>query len=129
MAEEKKSKKVKLHNKGKREFELTGGIKSLPGRAIDVDEKVAKKFIKEYPRDFILYDDLVTPTSTKETLKKAEEENKVLADENAKLKEELEALKAAKTGSNGPAPANGGKAPEKPAAPAQAAGAGEKGGK
>lgn len=95
MADEKKVKeeKVKLHNKGKREFTLTGGIKSPPGRAIDVDKSVAEKFITAYPKDFMLYEDLVAPSSTKQELKEATAKATALEDENAKLKAQLEALK------------------------------------
>lgn len=100
MAKQKAKEIVKLHNKSKREYVLKSGQKSLPGRALDVEKDIADFYIKQYPKDFILYDDLASPSTAKAKLKQIEKENKSLVSENEALKKELEELKAGSVSEN-----------------------------
>jgi chromosome segregation ATPase len=90
--------KIRVHNKGKREFtippekkfggdgkEIKGGKKRmlLPGRAIELEKETAKKYIKAYPRELIEFDSLVSG------------EKKNLTKENSRLESESKRLKTA----------------------------------
>lgn len=95
MASKKKADKeemVKLHNKSKREVILKNGIKSMPNRAVDVPASIANFYVKEYPRDFILYEDMVAPSTTKADLKKSQARIKNLESENEELRARLKTL-------------------------------------
>jgi len=90
---------VRLHNRGKREILLKNGIKSVPGRAVTVPEDIAEFYIKAYPRDFILFEDLEATKVAKGNAKKLEAQNAKLAKEKAELEAriaELESEAAAK---------------------------------
>jgi hypothetical protein len=90
----KKEEVVKLHNRSKREYILRNGAKSFPGRALDVPKSVADFHLKNYPADFILYEDLAAPSSTRADLKKTTAENKKLTKENADLLARIAELEA-----------------------------------
>lgn len=87
-----KEKKIRIHNKGKRIYIIpsaSGKGKSReiqPGRAVDIEESTALKYLKNYPRDLVRYDSLVSDDD-----KKA---NSALKRENAALKKKLAALEA-----------------------------------
>ena len=101
-----KGKRVKLYNKGTRNWALTDNGKDItcaPGRCVDLDEAQANKFIKNYPQDFIYSGDVpVRGTKEVKTLKAdlkdanariaelegtdAEKAIKALKEENAELK-------------------------------------------
>lgn len=90
--------KIRVHNKGKREFTYPpskpGGEKRLhpAGRAIELEEDFARKMIKAYPNDLIEFDSLVS--GEKKNLSK---EVTRLEDENKRLKEKIEKLEATKS--------------------------------
>ena len=87
---------VRLYNRSKREYTLKNGDKILAERALDVPKSIADFYVKEYPRDFILYDDLAAPGSTKTDLKRAQADNAKLQSENAALKRKIAELEAEK---------------------------------
>ncbi len=78
---------VRLHNQGKRTHNLRNGVKSAPGRAIKVPVKDAEFYVKEYPFDFILYEDLAAASEVRE-------DNKKLSDDKAKLEARIAELEA-----------------------------------
>lgn len=88
MAKKKIVEKIRIHNKGKRDFTIppsTEGGKNrlLPaGRAIEIEADLATKMIEAYPNDLIEFDSLVSG------------EKKDLKAENATLTAENETLKA-----------------------------------
>ncbi len=92
---EKVTEKVRLHNRGKREFILKTGAKSYPDRAIEVDKDVADFYIAAYPKDFILYDDLGAVSEVKLSNAKLIKENKKLATEKASLEARIKELESA----------------------------------
>ena len=103
--------KIRVHNKGKRTIDYYPDpipktkkknhrperrkVKFiLPGRAVEMDEKIAKKYLAAYPNDLVEFDSLVS--GDKKDLSK---ENKRLESENAsylekigKLEEEVQIL-------------------------------------
>lgn len=98
--------KIRVHNKGKREFtippapgkkgEKKGKKRMLqPGRAIEIEEKLALKMIVDYPQDLIEFESLVS--GEKKNLSKEnnrlESVNKSLTGENAQLKKDSQELK------------------------------------
>lgn len=92
---EKTSEKVRLHNRGKREFILKTGAKSYPDRAIEVDKDIADFYVAAYPKDFILYDNLGAASEVKLSNSKLIKENKKLATEKAGLEARIKELEAA----------------------------------
>lgn len=99
------NKKIRVHNKGNREYTIPGEKKGenkfgkprmlQPGRAIELDEKTAKKYIEAYPNDLIEFDSLVSGEK-----KNISKENDRLESENAshlekigKIEPELKTLK------------------------------------
>lgn len=96
-----KDKKIRVHNKGLRTFELKpakkGGKKRLlpAGRAIEIEEDLAKQLIESYPKDLVEFDSLVS--GDKKDLRKEnaqlESRVKTLEGECETLKKENQALK------------------------------------
>ena len=64
MAKKGKEDKIRVHNKSGRDFEYRnekGEIKKLEhGRAVEIPETKALKMIKDYPRDLINFDDMLS---------------------------------------------------------------------
>lgn len=95
MAKKKAEDKIRVHNKGRREFQIPpskpdGKIRIIePGRAIELEESMALKMIALYPRELINYEDLTSKDS-----KNLKAENKKLASENERLKKKLKELEA-----------------------------------
>jgi len=87
---------VRLHNQGKREFTLKNGVKSEPGKAIDVPQSIADWYVKNYPRDFMYYDDLVSKSETKKDLaaanKAVEAAEKTISEKDQAIAEKDKAL-------------------------------------
>lgn len=85
--------KIRVHNQGKREYtippEKEGGKKRmiLPGRAIELEKKIAEKMIKAYPHDLVEFDSLVS--GEKKNLSK---ENARLESENSTYLEKIKSL-------------------------------------
>lgn len=94
----KEQEKIRVHNKGKREFTYPpskpGGPKRIhpAGRAIELEADFAEKMIKAYPNDLIEFDSLVSGEK-----KNLSRENARLEDENRRLKERIEKLEATKS--------------------------------
>lgn len=109
MAKKKEEDKIRIHNQGKREYIIPAAVqggklrKILPGRAIELEESLAMKMLKAYPRDLVEFDSLVSgdKKDLKKENKKLESENKSLANQNAALLEKIAALEAEKTGTPG----------------------------
>lgn len=87
--------KVRLHNKGKRQFMLKTGQQSDAGRAIEVTKDVADFYVDAYPNDFILFDNLGTSDNVKISNAKLTKENKKLATEKAALEARIIELESA----------------------------------
>lgn len=47
---------MKIYNKGSRTFQLGGDKVIKPGLSVEVENKVAKQLIKDYPRDLIAFE-------------------------------------------------------------------------
>jgi uncharacterized small protein (DUF1192 family) len=78
--------KVKLYNKGKREWNICGQQLN-PGKSIEVDEKVAEKFAANYHTDFVVGGEApqkVNVRALNAKIKKLEEENAELKSKLAK---------------------------------------------
>lgn len=101
--------RVKIYNKGRRSWPLKDQGEDVvcnPQRFIELNGDHAAKLIKDYPRDFVMSENMQKAPSTK----KLEADNKKLSGtvgtltadkekleaDNKKLAEELETLKAAK---------------------------------
>lgn len=100
----KETEKVRLHNRGKREITLKNGVKSVPNRAVSVPSEIADFYIKAYPQDFILFEDLEATKKAKKDVKNLESENKKLLQEKADLEArlaELEGKSGKKSGEGG----------------------------
>lgn len=100
-------KKIKIHNRSKRTFTIppapnkTKSREVPAGRAVVLEESMALKLLKAYPKELIKYKDLVDTGEAKE---------------NESLKKENEALKAkiaAMEKQNPPVGENDGEAPVK----------------
>lgn len=99
MADEKKDKKdaaapaeaksVTLLNRGKRHFDLPGGRVS-PNETVACTADDAAKLTKMYPRELLDISKLPVRGTNAEA-EKLKKDNAALADENAKLKEQLAA--------------------------------------
>ncbi len=85
---------ARLHNKGRREHFLKNGVRSVPGRAIDVPVELAEFYIKTYPESFILYDDLGSLQAIKGDVKKLTKDNKALEIHNEALQVRIAQLEA-----------------------------------
>ncbi len=85
---------VRLHNKGRRDHFLKNGVRSVPGRAIDVPAELAKFYIETYPESFILFDDLGSLQAVKGDVKKLTKHNKDLEIENEALLARIKELEA-----------------------------------
>jgi hypothetical protein len=86
-----KEKKVRVHNRSQRAFTIPPAYgkqgkdrEILPGRAVDLEESTALKYLKLYPVELIRYNDLVTPDD--------DEEKETLKSENEALKKRLAEL-------------------------------------
>lgn len=98
MAKAKKEEEmIRVHNQGKRTIDYypdpdTKKKKAkyiLPGRAIEMKESIAKKYLKAYPRDLVEFDSLVS--GDKKDLRK---ENTRLESENGSYLEKIEKLES-----------------------------------
>ena len=85
-----KAKRVKLYNKGTREWTLKDNGEDVicePNRTIDLDEAQAKKLMAGYPHDFIFSGDV--PAKGNREVKNLKAEVARLTAENEKLKAQI----------------------------------------
>ena len=86
-----KEKRVKMYNKGGRRWTFTDTGKEVfcdPGKSIELNESQAKKFVKNYPHDFLAGE----PVQKGNDSKKLKAEVAKLTAENTKLKEQIAEL-------------------------------------
>jgi len=88
-----KAKRVKLYNKGTREWTLKDNGEDVtcePNRTIDLDEAQAKKLMEGYPQDFIFSGDV--PVKGTKEVKNLKDQVAKLAADNKLLKEQIAKL-------------------------------------
>ncbi len=89
----KKKEIIRIHNQGKREYQIPGkngkGKTRLiePGRSIEIEADIAEKMLKAYPRDLINFESLVSEGSRNKN-----KEIRRLENENEALKKRIEEL-------------------------------------
>lgn len=86
-----KEKRVKMYNKGGRRWTFKDNGKEVvcePGKSIELNESQAKKFVKNYPHDFLAGE----PVQRTDDSKKLKAEVAKLTAENAKLIAEIAVL-------------------------------------
>jgi hypothetical protein len=80
-----------LYNKGKRTWKLEKDLKELkPGKRIDVDKKLAEKYIGLYPKEFELMDSIEQKAEPKKKPRKKREEPETVNTEDIEVKLEEE---------------------------------------
>jgi len=86
-----KEKRVKMYNKGGRRWTFKDNDKEVscdPGKSIELNESQAKKFVKNYPHDFLAGE----PVQKSNDSKKLKAEVAKLTAENEKLVAEIAVL-------------------------------------
>lgn len=90
-----KEKRVKMYNKGGRRWTFKDNGKEVtcgPGKSIELNESQAKKFVDNYPHDFLAGE----PVQKTNDSKKLKAEVAKLTAENEKLKAEIKAMEESK---------------------------------
>lgn len=85
-----KEKRVKLYNKGTRNWTLKDGKENAtcaPGRCVDLDKSQADKLMKAYPADFIFSGDV--PVKGTKEVKNLKAKVTELEKENATLRQQI----------------------------------------
>lgn len=99
----KKEDAIRVHNQGKRTIDYYPDEEAKkkrkpkyinPGRAVEMPESVAKKYIKAYPRDLVEFDSLVSGEKKNLSKENAQLEslNQTLHEENERLQQDKQEL-------------------------------------
>lgn len=85
-----KEKRVKMYNKGTRAWTFLDNGKEVtcePGRSIELNESQAKKFVKNYPKDFLAGEPVQKTNDNKKLKAEIAKLEKAVADADKRISE------------------------------------------